>query len=64
MNKRTQEIIDFYAHEYRDMKQSKDDLEDMLTGFIEAIECEHECSSNCRREGCNCACGNSHFSGL
>ncbi len=22
--------------------------------------CEHMCSSNCRREGCNCECGEWH----
>jgi len=27
----------------------------------EPIECGHECISNCRREGCNCACGFSHL---
>ena len=25
-------------------------------------ECEHECTSNCRKEGCNCECGASHMS--
>jgi hypothetical protein len=24
------------------------------------IACEHVCSSDCRREGCNCACGEFH----
>ena len=23
-------------------------------------ECEHDCTSNCRREGCNCECGEYH----
>jgi len=22
--------------------------------------CEHQCSGNCRREGCNCLCGEYH----
>jgi len=22
--------------------------------------CDHTCTSNCRREGCNCACGEWH----
>ena len=27
-----------------------------------AIEqCDHNCTSNCRREGCNCACGEYHI---
>lgn len=24
--------------------------------------CEHQCSGNCRREGCNCLCGEYHDS--
>ena len=55
MEQRTkQEIIDFYSHDYRDMKMTEDDLKDMLNGFVESLECDHQCSSNCRREGCNC----------
>ena len=28
---------------------------------VEKFEgCEHQCTSNCRREGCNCACGEFH----
>ena len=23
-------------------------------------DCTHECTSNCRREGCNCLCGEYH----
>lgn len=26
----------------------------------EKIECDHQCSGNCRRVGCNCACGEFH----
>lgn len=22
--------------------------------------CDHQCTSNCRREGCNCSCGEYH----
>ena len=61
LNKRTQKIIDFYAHDYRDMKMPEDDLKDLFGAIIEAIECNHECSGNCRREGCNCVCGEYHF---
>lgn len=25
------------------------------------LDCEHMCSSNCRRVGCNCACGEWHL---
>ena len=64
MDKRTQKIVDFYAHDYRDMKQSEADLKDIFESFVEALECDHECSSNCRREGCNCNCGEWHFSEL
>lgn len=31
-----------------------EDMQDTLTGR----NCEHQCTSNCRREGCNCQCGN------
>lgn len=24
-------------------------------------ECHHICSGNCRREGCNCLCGEFHY---
>ena len=51
----------FYAHDYRDMAMSEDSLTDMLEGFAEALQCDHQCSPNCRREGCNCACGEYHF---
>lgn len=25
-----------------------------------APDCNHQCTSNCRREGCNCLCGEWH----
>jgi hypothetical protein len=53
--------LDFYAYDYRDMAMSEDDLRDMLEGFAEALVCDHACTSNCRRNGCNCACGEYHF---
>jgi hypothetical protein len=38
-----------------------------VCGYREKIEkeyshpdCEHNCTSNCRREGCNCLCGEYH----
>lgn len=61
MKERTLKIIKFYAHDYRDMKMSEIDLEDMLKGFLESIECKHQCISDCRRKGCNCDCGEYHF---
>jgi hypothetical protein len=27
---------------------------------LQHLICEHQCSSNCRREGCNCLCGEWH----
>jgi len=53
--------LKFYAHDYRDMAMSEVDLIQMLESYAEALNCKHECSSNCRRNGCNCACGESHF---
>jgi len=63
MDKDTREkvIIGFYAHDYRGMKLSEDDLEDLLEEFMRVIKCDHICSGNCRREGCNCDCGEFHF---
>jgi hypothetical protein len=30
--------------------------------YIEPLDkCEHQCTSNCRREGCNCECGEFHI---
>lgn len=52
---------EFYAHDYREMAMSEDTLMDMLEGYAEALQCDHTCSSNCRRNGCNCACGEYHF---
>ena len=31
-----------------------------LTATEDTSECNHMCSSNCRKEGCNCECGNYH----
>lgn len=28
---------------------------------IKNPNCNHECTSNCRREGCNCNCGEYHL---
>ncbi len=53
ISKRTQKIIDFYAHDYRDMEQSEADMKDMFEGFVESLECDHECSSNCPKEVLN-----------
>lgn len=53
--------LEFYAHDYRDMAMSEDDLMQMLESFAEALTCDHVCSSSCRREGCNCKCGEYHF---
>ena len=58
---RTQKIIDFYAHDYRDVSSSYEELKDMLEDFLESINCKHLCTSDCRRVGCNCDCGILHF---
>ena len=60
-DKRQKKIISFYAHDYRDIAMVEIDLAEMLKGFLESLECDHQCTSNCRREGCNCACGKYHF---
>jgi len=56
-----QKTVEAYAHDYRDMAMSQETLYDVLTGFADALECHHQCSSNCRRNGCNCHCGEYHY---
>ena len=56
-----QKTLEFYAHDYRDMAMDENDLMDMLEGFAEALNCNHSCTSNCRKKGCNCVCGEYHF---
>ena len=58
---RNEVIIEDYAHDYRGMRFTEDGLADVLKSFTEALNCDHRCSSNCRREGCNCACGEYHL---
>jgi hypothetical protein len=58
---REKRIIEFYAHDYRGMKMCPDDFEDVLRAFLETLNCTHECLSSCRRNGCNCNCGEYHF---
>ena len=53
--------VEFYAHDYRNMTMSEEALTDMLEGFAEALECKHSCTSNCRKNGCRCSCGEFHF---
>ena len=61
MTKHEQNTIKFYAHDYRDMAMNEIDLTDLLKGFLDSLMCRHECTSNCRRKGCNCNCGEYHF---
>ena len=61
MENHEQKTIKFYAHDYRNMAMSEADLADMLEGFMESINCEHQCFSNCLKKGCNCDCGEFHF---
>jgi hypothetical protein len=61
MKEHIKKTLEFYAHDYRDIALKEDDLKDMLEGFFESMNCDHECTSNCRREGCKCNCGNFHF---
>ena len=53
--------LENFSHDYRDMAMSEDDLMNMLESFAEALNCKHECTSSCRKNGCNCACGKFHF---
>jgi len=58
---RTETIVSAYAHDYRDMKISQDDLVEMLNAFLDSLNCNHYCLSECRRSGCNCDCGEYHI---
>lgn len=35
-------------------------LSEKVGAWERANKCEHICSGNCRKEGCNCACGEFH----
>ena len=61
MKSHEQKTVEAYAHDYEGMAMTQDELYDMLTGFAEALNCNHECKSDCRRDGCNCDCGEYHF---
>lgn len=56
-----EKTIEFYAHDYKGMAMSEESLKEMLEGFVETLECDHACTSDCKREGCNCSCGEFHF---
>ncbi len=64
MDKRTKNIIKDLAEFHGGGNYIKGDLEELLEAFVEAQDCEHECTSNCRREGCNCDCGEWHITDL
>lgn len=36
--------------------------EDEVQQLVDIHNCEHQCTSNCRREGCKCRCGEFHVS--
>lgn len=38
--------------------QNKDEKSELCDDCL--IDCDHMCTSNCRREGCNCNCGEFH----
>ncbi len=38
---------------------AKPDVEDVPVNLHEE-NCDHQCTSSCRREGCNCECGEFH----
>ena len=57
---RKSKVISDYAHDYRNVPLGEQDLTEMLQSFLEVFLCEHECTSRCRREGCNCSCGERH----
>jgi arsenate reductase-like glutaredoxin family protein len=56
-----QKTIEYYAHDYRGMGMTEDILKEMLQSFVESLNCTHVCTSDCRRVGCNCDCGEYHF---
>lgn len=46
---------DIYRYIYED-SVNEEELEALGLGK----DCDHECTSQCRREGCNCDCGPNH----
>lgn len=61
MHEHEQKTIEYYAHDYAGMSMTEQDMKEMFEGFIETLECNHACTSNCKRQGCNCDCGEFHF---
>lgn len=61
------EIADFAQETLKDFKKKygEDAKElfgsDWAEGIEAVINCDHICSGNCRRVGCNCACGEWHI---
>ena len=51
-----------YKISKEDLEKLKDDVgEDGMQEAIQGImNCDHICTSDCRREGCNCDCGEWH----
>ena len=60
-NEHKKKTIEFYSNDYKNIAMSEDDIKEMLEGFVESLECDHQCTSDCRKKGCNCDCGEFHF---
>ena len=48
---------DEYTPKYSDLPNL---TEDEVNELVDRHNCDHQCTSNCRREGCNCRCGEYH----
>ena len=57
---RLEKIVEEMADNHR-VEGDTDDLIEFCDSVSEAVNCDHQCSGNCRREGCNCACGEYHI---
>lgn len=41
----------------REIEKATKELKEQIENVL---DCEHQCTSECRRSGCNCACGEYH----
>ena len=53
--------VDYEKH-YQPLEEKDRPTEEELQAKVDQMiaDCGHDCTSNCRRNGCNCECGEFH----
>lgn len=55
-------ITENFIKEYGQKAYDELEYDEDIFESMEAVRsCDHMCSGNCRRDGCNCACGEWHI---